>query len=42
VPRDAGNDDCAGVMLAGETSLSSAVIHGDWVSSHDHYGRNRP
>jgi len=33
---------CAGLVLAGETSLSSAVIHGDWVSSHDHYGRNRP
>ncbi len=33
---------CAGVVLAGETSLASAVIHGDWVSSHDHYGRNRP
>jgi hydroxymethylglutaryl-CoA reductase (NADPH) len=33
---------CAGVVLAGETSLSAAVIHGDWVSSHDHYGRNRP
>jgi hydroxymethylglutaryl-CoA reductase (NADPH) len=33
---------CAGVVLAGETSLSSAVIHGDWVSSHDTYGRNRP
>ena len=33
---------CAAVVLAGETSLSSAVIHGDWVSSHDTYGRNRP
>ena len=33
---------CAGVVLAGETSLAGAVIHGDWVSSHDHYGRNRP
>ena len=33
---------CAGVVLAGETSLSAAVIHGDWVSSHDRYGRNRP
>jgi hydroxymethylglutaryl-CoA reductase (NADPH) len=33
---------CAAVVLAGETSLSSAVIAGDWVSSHDHYGRNRP
>ena len=33
---------CAGVVLAGETSLSGAVLHGDWVSSHDRYGRNRP
>jgi len=33
---------CAGVVLAGETSLSGAVIHGDWVSSHDQLGRNRP
>jgi hydroxymethylglutaryl-CoA reductase (NADPH) len=32
---------CAAVVLAGETSLSSAIIHGDWVSSHDRYGRNR-
>jgi len=33
---------CAGVVLAGEISLSSAVVHGDWVSSHDRLGRNRP
>ena len=33
---------CAGVVLAGDISLSGAVLHGDWVSSHDHYGRNRP
>ncbi len=33
---------CAAVVLAGETSLSSAIIAGDWVSSHDKYGRNRP
>lgn len=33
---------CAGVVLAGETSLASAVLHGDWVSSHDQLGRNRP
>ncbi|MGZ4624777.1 MAG: hydroxymethylglutaryl-CoA reductase [Kineosporiaceae bacterium] len=33
---------CGAVVLAGETSLSSAVIHGDWVSSHDQLGRNRP
>ena len=32
---------CAAVVLAGETSLSSAVIHGDWVSSHEAHGRNR-
>ena len=32
---------CAGVVLAGETSLASAVIAGDWVSSHDRLGRNR-
>lgn len=32
---------CAGVVLAGETSLASAVLHGDWVASHDAYGRNR-
>jgi hydroxymethylglutaryl-CoA reductase (NADPH) len=32
---------CAAVVLAGETSLTSAVLHGDWVSSHDAYGRNR-
>jgi hydroxymethylglutaryl-CoA reductase (NADPH) len=33
---------CASVALAGEISLASAVIHGDWVSSHERYGRNRP
>ena len=33
---------CAGVVLAGETSLAGAVLHGDWVSSHDQLGRNRP
>jgi hydroxymethylglutaryl-CoA reductase (NADPH) len=33
---------CAAVGLAGETSLSSAVLAGDWVSSHDQLGRNRP
>jgi hydroxymethylglutaryl-CoA reductase (NADPH) len=31
----------AAVVLAGETSLSSAIIHGDWVASHDRLGRNR-
>jgi hydroxymethylglutaryl-CoA reductase (NADPH) len=33
---------CAAVVLAGETSLSSAIIAGEWVSSHDRFGRNRP
>ncbi len=33
---------CAAVVLAGETSLASAVLHGDWVTSHDKLGRNRP
>jgi hydroxymethylglutaryl-CoA reductase (NADPH) len=33
---------CAAVVLAGETSLTSAVLHGDWVTSHDKLGRNRP
>jgi len=29
-------------VLAGETSLSGAVLAGDWVTSHDQLGRNRP
>jgi hydroxymethylglutaryl-CoA reductase (NADPH) len=33
---------CAAVVLAGEISLSAAVMHGDWVASHDTFGRNRP
>lgn len=33
---------CAAAVLAGETSLVGAVLHGDWVSSHEHLGRNRP
>ncbi|ADM08600.1 hydroxymethylglutaryl-CoA reductase (NADPH) 1 [Parvularcula bermudensis HTCC2503] len=33
---------CAATVLAGEISLAAAVQHGDWVSSHDRYGRNRP
>ena len=32
----------AAVVLAGDISLSGAVVHGDWVSSHDALGRNRP
>jgi hydroxymethylglutaryl-CoA reductase (NADPH) len=33
---------CAAVVLAGETSLTAAIVRGDWVSSHDRLGRNRP
>lgn len=33
---------CAATVLAGEVSLASAVLHGDWVSSHERLGRNRP
>jgi hydroxymethylglutaryl-CoA reductase (NADPH) len=32
---------CAAVVLAGEISLASAVMHGDWVASHEKLGRNR-
>jgi hydroxymethylglutaryl-CoA reductase (NADPH) len=32
----------AAVVLAGDISLSGAVLHGDWVASHDALGRNRP
>jgi hydroxymethylglutaryl-CoA reductase (NADPH) len=32
----------AAVVLAGDVSLGSAVIAGDWVSSHEKLGRNRP
>jgi hydroxymethylglutaryl-CoA reductase (NADPH) len=31
----------AAVALAGEVSLASAVLHGDWVSAHERLGRNR-
>ncbi|MBZ0278082.1 MAG: hydroxymethylglutaryl-CoA reductase, partial [Anaerolineae bacterium] len=31
----------AGVALAGEISLGSAISSSDWVSSHEKYGRNR-
>ncbi|TRZ52829.1 hydroxymethylglutaryl-CoA reductase [bacterium] len=31
----------AGTVLCGEISLASAVLAGDWVTSHDKYGRNR-
>lgn len=33
---------CAAVVLAGETSLVSAILHGDWVGAHEKLGRNRP
>lgn len=33
---------CAATVLAGELSLASAVVTGDWVTSHDQHGRNRP
>ncbi|MFN3959071.1 MAG: hydroxymethylglutaryl-CoA reductase [Parvularculaceae bacterium] len=32
---------CAATALAGELSLASAIVAGDWVESHDKYGRNR-
>jgi len=31
----------AASVLAGELSLSAAILAGDWVSSHDALGRNR-
>ncbi len=31
---------CGAVVLAGEASLASAVLHGDWVASHDRLGRH--
>jgi hydroxymethylglutaryl-CoA reductase (NADPH) len=32
----------AAVVLAGDISLACAVLSGDWVSSHERLGRNRP
>ena len=32
---------CAATVLAGDTSLTSAILAGDWVTSHDRLGRNR-
>lgn len=32
---------CAATVLAGDISLSGAVLAGDWVSSHERLGRNR-
>ena len=31
----------AATVLAGETSLSGAIIASEWVTAHDKYGRNR-
>jgi hydroxymethylglutaryl-CoA reductase (NADPH) len=31
----------AAVVLAGDISLTSAVLAGDWVTSHEELGRNR-
>jgi hydroxymethylglutaryl-CoA reductase (NADPH) len=32
---------CAAVAMAGDVSLAGAVLHGDWVSSHERLGRCR-
>lgn len=32
---------CAAVVLAGEVSLASAVLTGDWIEAHERLGRNR-
>ena len=32
----------AATILAGDISLASSVMAGDFVASHDQYGRNRP
>jgi hydroxymethylglutaryl-CoA reductase (NADPH) len=32
---------CAAVAIAGDISLAGAVLHGDWVSSHERLGRCR-
>jgi hydroxymethylglutaryl-CoA reductase (NADPH) len=32
----------AATVLAGDVSLGSAVLAGDWVTSHERLGRNRP
>ncbi len=31
----------AATVICGELSLGSAIVSGDWVPSHDKYGRNR-
>lgn len=33
---------CAAMVLAGETSLTAAILNGDWVVAHERMGRNRP
>ena len=33
---------CAATVLAGDISLTSAILAGHWVTSHDALGRNRP
>jgi len=45
--RGAGKADklaeiCAATVLAGEISLLCAILAGEWVSSHERFGRNRP
>ena len=32
---------CAGTVLAGGMSLTSAVLADTWVNSHERFGRNR-
>jgi hydroxymethylglutaryl-CoA reductase (NADPH) len=32
---------CAATVLAGDTSLTAAILAGQWVASHEHLGRNR-
>jgi len=32
---------CAATVLAGDTSLTSAILAGHWVNSHERLGRNR-
>jgi hydroxymethylglutaryl-CoA reductase (NADPH) len=32
---------CAATVLAGDTSLTSAILAGHWVTSHERLGRNR-
>jgi hydroxymethylglutaryl-CoA reductase (NADPH) len=32
---------CAATVLAGDTSLTAAILAGHWVTSHERFGRNR-